>query len=186
MYEAGNVLDVFLPCFYPVSKPVVEDFELLEALIATAEKYEAGVVLEMVKSWLVIPENLGRDPLRAYAIACTSTAFGEQAKVAAKWMTFDMIASLTHLDTITCLTALDHHRLVVYLAKREKEASRVVNEPSWTVFYTPRCACKTAARTEFQEAIKKVLLDAFMSNPVLTTEEAVFFGFQAVGEGSSL
>ena len=170
MYEAGNVLDVFLRCLYPVPKPVIEDFGLLEALIAAAEKYETGVVLEMVKSWLVIPENLRRDPLRVYTIACTPTAFDEQAKVAAKCMTFDMIASLTsHLDTIAHLTTLDHHRLIVYLAKREKEASRVINEPSWTIFYTPRCACKTVARTELQEEIKKVILDAFVSNPVLTT-----------------
>ena len=137
MYEAGNVLDVFLRCLYPVPKPVIKDFGLLEALIAAAEKYEAGVVLEMVKPWLVIPENLRRDPLRVYTIACTSTAFDEQAKVAAKWMTFDTITGLTHLDTIARLTELDKYRLVVYLGKREKEASRVINEPSWTIFYTP-------------------------------------------------
>ena len=172
MYEAGNVLDAFLRCLYPVPKPVIEDFGLLEALIAAAEKYEAGVVLEMVKPWLVVPENLRKDPLRVYTIACTSTAFDEQAKVAAKCMTFDTIASLTHLDTIARLTELDQYRLIAYLTKREKEASRVINEPSWTIFYTPRCACKTAARTEFQEEIKKVVLDAFMSNPVLTMEGA--------------
>ena len=172
MSEAGNVLDVFLRCLYPVSKPAIEDFGLLEALIAAAEKYETEVVLDMVKSWLVIPENLGRDPLRAYAIACTSTAFDEQAKVAAKWMTFDTVANLTCLDTIARLTALDHHRLVAYLAKREKEASRVIDEPLWTIFYTPRCACKSEAKTKFQEEIRKALLNEFVSNPLLTTERA--------------
>jgi len=50
MCEAGDVLDVFLRCFYPVPKPIVEDFGLLEALIAAAEKYETEAVLDMVKS----------------------------------------------------------------------------------------------------------------------------------------
>ena len=173
MCEAGNILDVFLRCLYPTSKMTVEDFGLLEALIAAAEKYETGLVLDMVKSWLVTPENLGRDPLRAYVIACTSTGFDEQAKVAAKSTSFDMVVNLTCLNTIAPLTALDLHRLIAYLAKREKEARRVVDEPSWTMFYTPRCACKTEAKTEFQKEINKVLLDAFLSNPSLTTEKAV-------------
>lgn len=171
MCEAGNVLDVFLRCLYPVSKPTVEDFWLLEALATAAEKYETEILLEMVKSWLVMPENLRRDPLHAHAIACTFTALGEQAKVAAKWVTFDMIES-ARLDTIARLTTMDYHRLVVYLSKRDKEASRIIDEPSWTIFYTPRCACNTEAKTEFQKEIKKALLDAFLSNPLLTAEKA--------------
>ena len=43
--ESREVLDVFLRCFYPLRKPTVEDFELLEALAATAEKYETDIVL---------------------------------------------------------------------------------------------------------------------------------------------
>lgn len=171
MCELGNVLDLFLRCLYPVSKPVIEDFGLLEALLTAAEKYEAGVVLDVVKSWLAIPENLGRDPLRAYAIACTSAAFDEQAKFAAKSMTFNTINS-AHPETIARLTTMDHHRLVVYLVNREKEASRVISEPSWTIFYTPRCACDSEAKTKLREAIKKALLDGFVENPSLTTEGA--------------
>ena len=181
MCEAGDVLDVFLQCLYPVPKSIVENFGLLEALIAAAEKYETEVVLDMVKSWLVTPENLGRDPFRVYAIACTSTAFDEQAKVAAKRMTFDMIANLTCLDTVARLTALDHHRLVIYLAKREKEASRLINEPSWTIFYA-RCACKTETKTKFQEEIRKALLDAFVSNPSLAMEGAVVLAYKQLAK----
>jgi len=101
-----------------------------------------------------------------------STALDEQAKVAAKRMTFDTIANSTCLDTVARLTALDHHRLVAYLTKREKEASRLINEPLWTIFYA-RCACKTQTKTKFQEEIRKAVLDAFVSNPPLAMERSV-------------
>ena len=178
--EAGNVLGVFLRCLYPVSKPVVQDFGLLEALFVAAEKYETDIVLEMVKSWLVIPKNLRTDPLRAYAIACTSTTLDKQAKVAAKWMTFDNIDSAS-LDTIGRLTTADHHRLVVYLIKREKEANLVVNEDSWKNFYD-NCACMAETKAEFREGVGKVIRDAFASDPLLTTERATVLAFkQLVG-----
>jgi len=177
MCELGNVLDLFLRCLYPVSKLAVEDFGLLEALITAAEKYETDVVLDAVKSWLAIPANLRRDPLRAYAIACTSTAFDEQAKFAAKSMTFSTIDS-AHPETIARLTTMDHHRLVAYLVTREREASSIISEPSWTIFYTPRCACDTEARTKLQEEIKKALLDAFVEDPSLTTERASVLAFK--------
>jgi len=173
MCEAGNVLDVFLRCIYPVPKPVVEDFELLEALATPAEKYETEVVLDMLKLWLVTPENLRKDPLRIYAIACTSTAFDEQAKVAAKWMTPDTVYS-ARLDTIARLATMDHHRLVTYLVKREKEASLVIDKPPSSIFYTsPLCACKTETKADFQVLVNKALLDAFVSDPSLTTERAI-------------
>ena len=181
MCELGNVLDLFLRCLYPVSRPAVEDLGLLEALLTAAEKYETDVVLDVVGSWLVTPENLKKDPLRAYAIACTSAAFDEQAKFAAKSMTFNTIDS-AHPDAIARLTTMDHHRLVVYLVHREKEASRVISEPSWTIFYTPRCACGTDARTRLQEEIKKAILDAFVENPSLTTERATVLAFKQLAK----
>jgi len=175
--ETGNVLDVFLRCLYPVSKPTVQDFGLLEGLVAAAEKYETDIVLDMVKSWLVLPENLRSDPLRVYAIACTSSTFDEQAKAAAKRMTLETINSAS-LNTIGRLTAIDHHRLVVYLLKREKEAKLVGNEPSWTIFYAPRCACGTEAKENLRGRIKRTILGAFVSNPLLTTEGAVVLAWQ--------
>ena len=48
VYESGEILDVFLRCLYPLRKLTVEDFELLEALVATAEKQETDIVLHMV------------------------------------------------------------------------------------------------------------------------------------------
>ncbi|KAF9645738.1 hypothetical protein BDM02DRAFT_3119725 [Thelephora ganbajun] len=179
--ETGEVLDVFLQCIYPVSKPTVKGFELLEALVAAADKYETEVILDMVGSWLVAPENLRRDPLRVYAIACSSPALREQVKVAAKWMTFEMVVN-AHWDTVARLTATDHHRLVLYLVNREKEAKRITDDPSWAIFYTPRCACKTEAKVQIKEEIKKALTDAFVSNPSLSMEGAVVLAYKQLSK----
>ena len=43
---------------------------------------------------------------------------------------------------------------------REKEATRVIGKPSWTISYTPRCACDPEAK------------GAFVENPSLTAERA--------------
>jgi len=105
MYETGDVLDAFLLCLYPVQKPVVKDFEMLEALVAAAKKYETEVVIRLVGSWLVVPETLKEDPLRVYAIARTSRALLDQANAAAKHMTYNMVTH-SHPDDLSRLTAV--------------------------------------------------------------------------------
>ena len=91
VYETKEVIDVFLRCIYPIPKPTVKDLELLEALVVTADKYETQIVLNMVESWVVTPENLKEDPLRAYAIACSSPDLRKSARDAAERMTFEKV-----------------------------------------------------------------------------------------------
>ena len=176
MCETGNVLDMFLRCLYPVSKPTVEDFDLLEALIAAAEKYETNIILHMVGLWLVIPENLKRDPLRVYTIVCSSAVFRGQAKVAAKCMTPSTVAEVDW-NIIAQLSIVDHHRLVVYLVNREKEA-RHMDYSSYLKSRQSQCTCTPSARIKLTKNIKRALTDAFVSDPSLTMERAVVLTYK--------
>ena len=76
---------------------------------------------------------------------------------------------------IARLTGPDYHRLVTFLQKREREVKIVVDDPSWTIFYNPRCACRTEARFKIKEQIKEAILvkDAFMSDPSMSVDGAV-------------
>lgn len=170
--ETGKVLDVFLRCLYPEPKPTPEGFELLEGLIAAAGKYEADVVFQMTKPRVVTPENLRRDPFRVYVIVCAFSNLYKQAEVAAQCMTLDTIVSAP-LDMVARLTTAEHHRLTVYLMKREEEAERAVEEPPWSMLHSTRCVCTTATNPELGKDIKKTLLDAYISNPPLSVETAV-------------
>lgn len=170
--ETGDVFDVFLQCIYPTPKPTVEDLELIEALVAAADKYEVEIILNMVGSWLVAPGNLKEDPLRVYAIACSSPALRKPAKEAARYMTLDKVVNADP-HTVARIPTMDHDRLVTYLVRRKKKVKSVVEDPSWTMFYDPRCACKTEARLEIKERIKEAVGDAFTSNPSMTVEGAV-------------
>jgi len=179
--ETGKVLDAFLQCVYPVPMPTIEDFGLVEALVTAADKYEVEVILKKVELWLAAPENLKKDPLRAYAIACSSPALWDLVRVIAKWMTFDAVTDAPP-NVLTRLAIPRYHHLVSYLALREKETRRIVNDPSWTIFYTSRCGCKTEARLEIKEEIKKALADAFVSNPLLSEEGAVVLAFKQLSK----
>ena len=172
LYETREVIDVFLRCIYQIPKPTVNDLELLEALVATADKYEAQIVLNMVESWLVAPENLKEDPLRAYAIACNSPDLRKSARDAAERMTFDKVINADP-PMVARLTGTDYHRLITFLLKREREVKAVIDDPSWTIFYNPRCACRTEARLKIKEQIKEAIKDAFMSDPSMSVDGAV-------------
>ena len=171
--ETTKVLGLFLRCIYPVSKPIVKDLELLEALIGAADKYEAEIVLDIVGSWLAAPVNLKKDPLRIYAIACSSPALWELEKAAVDCMTFYTILSADP-STIARLSVTKHHNLVVYLVQREKSAkSNIAEDSSWTMFRTLQCICKPETGIEIKEEIKKAVADAFVSGTWLSEEGAV-------------
>jgi len=56
MSEAGEVVDVFLRWLYPVSRPVIKDPELLEALTSIVKKYEVWDVLDTLDWWYAAKE----------------------------------------------------------------------------------------------------------------------------------
>jgi hypothetical protein len=70
--ETGEVLGMFLRFIYPVPLDIIGDLRLMDALVAAADKYEAGIILDIAGSWLEDPENIRENPLFAYAIACSS------------------------------------------------------------------------------------------------------------------
>ena len=177
MCETGNVLDVFLRCLYPVSKPVVKDFEMLEALVAAAKKFETQVVIELVGSWLIIPETLKEDPLRAYALARTSEDLRDQASVAAKCTTDDMVAD-THPNDLSRLTAAALRDLFAYLVLRDKEVRRIIEEPSTSIHWDPGCVCKAETKTQLKREIGQALLAAFLSDPSLSVERAIVLAYK--------
>ena len=137
--ETGNVISLFLQCIYPVPKRSVEDFELLEALVAIADKYQAELILNTIEPWLTAPKNLRNDPLRVYAMGCSTPALKKASRDAACCMTFNAVAGACP-RTLDRLTTGNYDRLVTYLTQREEFTRRIVNDPSWTIFYNPRCA----------------------------------------------
>ena len=179
MCEIGNVLDAFLRCLYPVAKPVVKDLELLEALVAAAKKYETDVVIQLVWSWLVVPETLKEDPIRVYAIARTSGDLWDQAAAAAKCTTYDMVIS-SHPDDLSHLTAVALRDLLAYLVLRDKEVKRIIEEPSLSMPWDPRCVCKVETRTRLKGEIGQAFLAAFSSDPSLSVERAIGLAYKQV------
>ena len=182
MCETAKVLDAFLRCVYPVPKPIVKDLDLLEALVAAAKKYETQVVLQLVGTWLVVPETLKEDPLHVYTIACTSADLQEPARIAGKCMTYNMVAHPYWDNNPACLTTLDLRRLIVYLVAREKAAEIITEKPSSSMFYDIRCDCKTQTKTQLMKEIGQVILAAFLADPTLITERAVGLVYKQLGE----
>jgi len=177
MCETGNVLDEFLRCIYPVPRPVVKDFEMLEALVSAAKKYETEVITKLVGSWLIAPEILKEDPLRVYAIARTSKDLRDQARVAAKCTTYDMVAGSSP-DNLVYLTTVALRDLFGYLVLRDKEAKRIIGEPSLSMPRDSRCDCSTETKTRFKEEIGQAILDALLSDPPLSVERAIGLSYK--------
>jgi hypothetical protein len=171
--ENWKVLDVFLRCIYPISKPTVDDLELLGALVDAADKYEAEVVLNMVGSWLAVSRNLKEDPFGVYAITCGSPALRKPARDAVGRITFDSIANADP-KSVTRLTGVNHHRLVTYLLRRERGANDIFDKPgSFIIFRGPRCDCRIGAKQDIKNGINEALKNAFKLNPSISVEYAV-------------
>jgi len=177
MCETGNILDEFLRCLYPVPKLVVKDFEVLEALVAAAKGYETQVVIQLVGLWLVIPETLKEDPVRVYAIACTSEDLWYQESVATKCTMYNMVADSPPED-LSCLTPVALHNLFVYLVQRDKEARGIIQEPLSLMPWDPRCICGAETRTHLKGEIGQALLAAFLFDPSLSVERAIGLAYK--------
>ena len=64
--ETGEVIGSFLRWIYPVApKPTIEDPELLERLRSAAKKYEMMAIYDTMSWWYAVPENFGREHVRA-------------------------------------------------------------------------------------------------------------------------
>ncbi|KAF9781555.1 hypothetical protein BJ322DRAFT_230353 [Thelephora terrestris] len=179
--ESGKVIDAFLRCIYPVSKHTINDLELLEALIAAADKYEAEIILSTVQTWLTDPGNLRQDPLRVYAIACSSPFPWEVQRAAARCMTFNMVAS-GDAGTIARLTMATYPRLITYLVQREQNTKIAIDIPSWEISRDSQCVCNSENILEMKDAIKKAMTDEYMSNPSLSEEGSVVVAFKQLSK----
>ena len=114
-----------LRTIYPMPNPTINSLDDLESLLLTAKKYEMQFVID---SYIQNFENqvfIREDPLRLYAIACAS-GLEEQAKHVASHAELSTVVARSSVSDLKCLTWDSYHRLVSFLARRDKEWNRVL------------------------------------------------------------
>lgn len=125
--ENAITLDALLRLLYPVEDPVFDNLADLGPVIDTAMKYEINVVLTRLRSILVSPIFLEKQPLQVYAIA-TNWEFEEEMKLASGHTLGVDIINSPSADTLNHITTSHYRRLLLFHLERAAKAQQVLED----------------------------------------------------------
>jgi len=95
--ESSNVLTPFIQFLYPFSQPKVSDVAMWEDLYTIADKYDTGVVMELLREAL-ITQFLEKSPFRVYALASRWGLEGEADIASKRTLAFDILQEFPQED----------------------------------------------------------------------------------------
>lgn len=95
--ETSDLLSPLIQYIYPFSPPNVPDVAMWADLYTIADKYNVGVVMELLRG-ILIPRFLETSPFRIYALA-SHWGLDEEAKIASKrTLSFDILEEFSRED----------------------------------------------------------------------------------------
>ena len=158
--DPPGVWENILRTIYPMPNPTIDNLDDLESLLLTAKKYEMQFV---INSYIQHFENqvfIRENPLHLYAIAC-GNGLEEQAKYVASHAELSTVMGQPNISDFKSLTWDSYHRLLSFLARRDKEWNRTLAAAQ--IPNQRRCECHLDA---VFDSIKEDL-----GTPYLSTDE---------------
>lgn len=162
--ESSDILQPFIQYLYPRSPPKVPDTSTWATLYAVADKYNAEVVMDLLRD-ILVPRFLETSPLRVYALA-SQWGFDEEAKIAStRTLTMDISRGLPEEDA-RLMGGVGCQRLYLLHIQRRDKARALVNKRVYQ-FSGQNCMCPPM---DFH-AVLQVLSQRLATRPWLTAEE---------------
>lgn len=125
--ENDATLDALLRLLYPVTDPAFKDLAELGPVIDAAMKYEINVVLTRLRSILVSPAFLEKQPLQVYAIA-THWEFEEEMKLASGYTLGVDIINSPSADSLNHTITSHYRRLLLFHLERAAKAQQLLED----------------------------------------------------------
>lgn len=123
--ESGEVLEKLLQIIYPMPNPVFDSLEELTPVLEAACKYDVTAAIDVLRTLLVGPAFVERDPLRVYAIA-SRFDLEDAAKVASRHTLEVNILDAPLSDDLRYISAYQYHRLLGLHRSRAKAAQELL------------------------------------------------------------
>ena len=174
--ESSDILQPFIQYLYPRSPPKISDISMWTALYTIADKYNAEVVMDLLKD-ILIPRFLETSPLRVYALA-SRWGLEEEAKIAsARTLTMDIFNNFPREEAELMGGGACQKLYLLHTNRREAARKLIMNHPR-PAPSDLTCKCPPPGYPNLISA----LCQRLATRPSLTLEdlykEAVPFDFQ--------
>jgi len=127
-------LEVFLRGVYPFGLPAMPTLEAISNALVIHDKYQVqSGSLQPLRSLLVSPEFLKKDPIRVYSIACR-WGFKKEADLAAPYTSFLDVLTLVREEDVQRMTSMEYHRILTLGKERRSKSSDHI------LFLPPTCS----------------------------------------------
>ena len=139
--EPPEALQTFLQIIYPTPNPPINDIETWMPVYRLPDKYDAGVVLNVHKEY-ILSSYFDSPPIHRYAVLCICGR-EKEAEAAARRVPFASLASLRS-HPLLLLMAFEHYRrLVEFMVARDKIMRDVLSQQreriEKSVNFSPPC-----------------------------------------------
>lgn len=127
-------LEVFLRGIYPFGLPAIPTLEAISDALFTLDKYQVqGGSLQSLRSLLVSPEFLKKDPIRVYSIACR-WGFKKEADLAAPYTSSLDVLALVREEDVQRMTGIEYHRILTLGKARQSKSLNLIHS------FPPTCS----------------------------------------------
>jgi len=170
--DPPEVLEMFLQIIYPTPNPPVDDIETLASVIRLADKYNAGVVLDAHKEYL-LSTGLDSSPAHIYVIFCVCGR-EKEAEAAARLVSFTSLASLNSHHLLRLVTTKHYQRLVGFMDARGKRMREILRDRRAEFEGVFPSSCSSLIWHQlFVNTVLASLQEAFEANPRVRVAEAL-------------
>ena len=168
--ESSEALEVFLRIIYPTPNPPINDIEKWAPVLRLADKYDAGIVLDVHREYL-LSTCLNSPPIHVYAILCFCGR-EKEAEAVARRVSFASLASLHSHPLFRLMTFKHYQRLVEFMVARDKRMREILSERLAEIQKNLRSKCGDAAHQLYSGIIASSLQAAFEENPCVRVVDA--------------
>jgi len=168
--DPPEAFELFLRIIYPTPNPPINDTETLVSVLRLADKYNAGVVLDAHKEYL-LSMCLDSPPVHIYAILCICGR-EKEAEAAARRVSFASLASLSSNPMLRLMTVEYYQRLVRFIVARDKRMWEILNKRQAEAERGVLPLCRDAAHQQYACTLVASLRVAFEANPCVRPSEA--------------
>ena len=169
--DPPEALEMFLQIIYPTSNPPTRDIETWTPVVHLANKYDAGIVLDVYKDHLLLM-CIDSPPLHVYAILCFSGR-KKEAEAIARRVSFASLAPLNSHPLLRLMTLEHYQRLVMLMVSRDKRMREILREGRANFVKSLTWPCNDTSHHLYSGAIAASLQAAFEANPCVQVVEAL-------------
>lgn len=171
--DPPEALEIFLQTIYPGPSPIppFDDIVILASVLRLADKYDAKHVLG-VHGGCPLSTYGELSPIEIYAVLCTCGC-EEEAGTVARCVPLASLEALDSNPLLPLITVTQYHRLVSFLAARDRRMRDIVGLYQQEVRKMTRRDCDENAHQMYSSVVANSIQAAFEKDPCVLVSEGL-------------